>query len=614
MTQLAQAVVDAKWRDRWISHAASQRPARPPRGQEAALGRQFHALVATFTRRLVRDDGAHLQSGQDLWHRFYDQLGSRALAALLKQKHVEDAHSLGERLKSFCARLADIRSRVPAAEGWGHVFLTSEQAFWRVPVETSSLPVLVNARVDAVRRHPEHNLEAVDYKVSRGGQQKHDMVQLAIYAAVLERARPGLSFCGTLEYYLPEVVAVEMSPSDLTAVFEDIVRPVLDEYADAVAKRKAPRRVGRQGPPAPPPASLAGAAIQDPVAKQIEAFYKAFKLQVVVTGRQPAPQVVRYKVQPGPGVAVASLARRSTDLQVALSMSAPPLIAAAPGFVAVDVPRDQPEVVRWRDVVQMRAYRNHPSSLCFAIGVSVDSSLIVADFSDANMAHALVAGAPGSGKSEFLRSLVGSLMERTPPEMLRISIVDPKLLTFTTLAKSRHLSGSVMTDVDSAIACLTSAADEMERRYQLLASERLLKLSDRMASGKTDVPYWVIVFDEFADLILRSKESKKEFEQLVARLVQKGRAAGIHLVLATQRPDKEVVTGLIKASLPLKVCLRVTNAANSQIVLGESGGETLLGKGDLLCDMGKGLVRAQSPLITDDELRALNAAGSKGGG
>jgi DNA segregation ATPase FtsK/SpoIIIE-like protein len=145
-------------------------------------------------------------------------------------------------------------------------------------------------------------------------------------------------------------------------------------------------------------------------------------------------------------------------------------------------------------------------------------------------------------------------------------------------------------------------------RYRTLAKEGFVSISDRIRAGRIDLPFVVLVFDEFADLILTGRNEKKEFEDMVARLAGKGRAAGVHLVLATQRPDRTVVTGLIKSNLPMKVCLRVANATNSQIVLGESGAESLLGKGDLICDIGRGLTRAQSYYIAQsDFIKTLQA-------
>jgi S-DNA-T family DNA segregation ATPase FtsK/SpoIIIE len=145
----------------------------------------------------------------------------------------------------------------------------------------------------------------------------------------------------------------------------------------------------------------------------------------------------------------------------------------------------------------------------------------------------------------------------------------------------------------------------MEKRYQFLAVDGQTSLKERWDAGITDIPYFVLIFDEFADLILADREAKKTFEELVARIAAKGRAAGIHLLLATQRPDRNVVTGLIKANLPLKICLKVTSTMNSQIVLDEPGAEKLLGRGDLLCNAGRGLIRAQSYFIPQPEFLKL---------
>jgi Flp pilus assembly protein TadD len=167
-----------------------------------------------------------------------------------------------------------------------------------------------------------------------------------------------------------------------------------------------------------------------------------------------------------------------------------------------------------------------------------------------------------------------------------------------------YLWRPVATTLGDAMAILRDAVAEMDARYQLLARGGFVNLGERLKAGKTDLPFLLLIFDEFADLILAGREDKKEFESLVARIAGKGRAAGIHLVLATQRPDRLVVTGLIKANLPLKVCLKVANAVNAQIVLDEPGAERLFGKGDLLCDFGKGLVRAQGLFIPQLEFLA----------
>jgi S-DNA-T family DNA segregation ATPase FtsK/SpoIIIE len=239
--------------------------------------------------------------------------------------------------------------------------------------------------------------------------------------------------------------------------------------------------------------------------------------------------------------------------------------------------------------------------MAFPVGVDIEGETIVSDFCDSNTCHVLVAGTSGSGKSEWLKSLVAGLAFRNAPERLRFALVDPKILTFSSVEPSPYLWRPVATGIDTALAILEAAVVEMGNRYASLAREGFLSIADRFKSGLFEIPFLVIVFDEFADLVLTGGKEKKQFEEMVARLAGKGRAAGIHLVLATQRPDRTVVTGLVKSNLPMKVCLRVANSINSQIVIGETGAESLLGKGDLLSDMGRGVIRAQSYYVPQSE-------------
>jgi S-DNA-T family DNA segregation ATPase FtsK/SpoIIIE len=220
----------------------------------------------------------------------------------------------------------------------------------------------------------------------------------------------------------------------------------------------------------------------------------------------------------------------------------------------------------------------------------------------------LVAGSAGGGKSEWLKSLVASVAMRSSPEQVQIALVDPKILTFAGAQHSPYLWHPVATTIAEALAILRNAVSEMDTRYHVLQKDGFVNLTERVQAGKSDIPFLLLIVDEFADLILAGGEDRKEFETLVARVAGKGRAAGVHLVLATQRPDRQIVTGLIKQNLTMKVCLKVANATNSQIVLDEGGAESLYGKGDLLCDFGKGLVRAQGLYIPQAEfLRVLSS-------
>jgi S-DNA-T family DNA segregation ATPase FtsK/SpoIIIE len=495
-------------------------------------------------------------------------------------------------MRNFCARLIDLKRRTTRFENWQDLFVGAEQELAQVPLPIGDSVVDVRARVDAIRIHPKRHLEVVDYKLSQGHEQKADLVQLAIYAHLLPIWRPGCEFCGTLEYYLPEFSEVHVSRADLSDIFSGMVAPVLLEmFAPKLKVMPTASTVGT------------GRDLNALGRATVEAF-RGFNLGVEVSSVVEGPQLVRLRLTPAPGVKVSSLANRAEDLQIPLSLVEPPLIKAGKGFVILDLPRPEPKPCLLKETFARGLASALKSAVAFPIGIGVEGDPVVADFADPNTCHALVAGSTGSGKSEWLKALVASMLLRSTPENVQIALIDPKILTFAGVEGSPYLWRPVATTLADALAVLRDAVAEMDARYHVLARGGFVNLGERFKAGKSDLPFLVLIFDEFADLILAGREDKKEFESLVARIAGKGRAAGIHLVLATQRPDRAVVTGLIKANLPLKVCLKVANAVNSQIVLDEPGAESLFGKGDLLCDLGKGLVRAQGLFIAQPEFLA----------
>jgi S-DNA-T family DNA segregation ATPase FtsK/SpoIIIE len=598
VSQLENAVVDPQWRRSFIEGGQPGTFMTGPDGQPKVFGAKFHQETERLVKWLLAPvnlaAAAQIASPTDLLHVAWAASLQEFTDQLIAQGEIEQAAAFTNRIRSFCERLIALRARTKGFENWQDVFIATEESIRNIHVPVGDTTIEIAAKVDAIRFHPEHHLEVVDYKLSQGSQQKSDLIQLAVYGHLLPLWREGCHFCGTLEYYLPQFMELNVTAEELAAIYQSLVEPVLREmFAD--------------GPAAPSPEQPAAGG--DAAAHQIAQAFAAFDLSVEAGEVVEGPQVTRVKVRPSAGVKVASLANRAEDLQVSLALEAPPLIRPGRGFVTIDLPRAERPTLLLLDALARGATGASAGAMVFPVGAGIEGEAILADFCDSNTCHILVAGTSGSGKSEWLKALVTSIAQRNPPAHLRIALVDPKVLTFSGLADSPYLWRPVATDIASALGILTDAIAEMDSRYHLLAQEGLVSLHDRFGEGRTDTPFLVVVFDEFADLILTGRNERRQFEEMVARLAGKGRAAGIHLVLATQRPDRTVVTGLIKSNLPMKVCLRVANAANSQIVLGEAGAESLLGKGDLLCDLGRGLLRAQSYFIPQaDFIAALGAA------
>ncbi|MGH6839906.1 MAG: DNA translocase FtsK [Methylocella sp.] len=597
VTQLKCAVLDPKWRKSWLAGEDPSTFFCNQNGKGSVFGTRFHRETERLTKWLTSPSHLGKAAAIDSADELLDVAWRSSLQSftdeLLAKGKADEAVAFTERMRSFCGRLIELRKRTIKFENWQDIFVVTEESINGIHVSVAHAIVEMAARVDAVRFHPQHHLEVVDYKLSQGAHQKSDLIQLAIYAHLLPQWRPGCEFCGTLEYYLPEFMDVSISRQELADIYAGLVAPVLKEMFAPESNTPAISRKGSD---------------RSELVADVVAAFGAFDLRVEAVGVVEGPQVKRIRLKPASGVTVASLANRAADLQVALALDQRPLIRPGRGCVVIDLPRPDRQTLPLLDYLKDRGGEERKSPMAYPVGVGVEGETIVSDFCDSNTCHVLVAGTSGSGKSEWMKSLVAFLALRNPPERLRLALVDPKILTFSSVVASPYLWRPVATDIEMALAVLNSAVSEMESRYKTLAKQGFVSISDRFQAGQFDIPFLVLVFDEFADLILTGRNEKKEFEELVARLAGKGRAAGIHLLLATQRPDRTVVTGLIKSNLPMKVCLRVANATNSQIVLGESGAESLLGKGDLLCDMGRGVVRAQSFYIPQlDFAKALKA-------
>lgn len=330
--------------------------------------------------------------------------------------------------------------------------------------------------------------------------------------------------------------------------------------------------------------------------------FESLRLPVEPMGYIIGPRFIRYKVKPilDKGSTAKKLKNQAENIQVEIGLCTAPMIQSQAGFVSVDVPRDNNEPLTLGKVWRIGAKNRPQSVVAFPMGMAIDGSIFWADLTDPNMTGILVGGASGSGKSVFLRSAVIGLALNASPENIRITLIDPKRVSFTDLEGLPHLAGSVVMDDDSAIKTLESLIDEMEQRYRRFEENKVQDIG-RFNQESNPIPHHVVIIDEYGDLMVH-KDKKAYLEKSVQRLGQKGRAAGIHIVLATQRPDAKVVTPIIKANLALKVALKVATASNSSIILDQSGAEYLIGLGDMLIGGNLYLERLQGPLVTGTEI------------
>ncbi|BAY61308.1 cell division FtsK/SpoIIIE [Calothrix brevissima NIES-22] len=340
----------------------------------------------------------------------------------------------------------------------------------------------------------------------------------------------------------------------------------------------------------------------DVMGEKLVATLQSFKIKVDYQGAAVGPAFIRVKLKPHLGVSVNSILRLSNDLQVQLGLANPPLIAPQAGYVSIDLPRLDRTIANFEEYIQPETLpANAPVKI--AIGVNLEGELIEADLSDPNTCHFLVGGTTGSGKSEFLRSLLLSLLYRHSPQHLKIALVDPKRVTFPEFERMSWAYSSIVKDSDRAIELMDELVAEMESRYQRLEKAGCGDLTSYNHRSSQPIARIVCIFDEYADF-MAEKEIRTALEQSIKRLGAKARAAGIHLIIATQRPEAGIVTPLIRSNLPGRIALSTRSEADSKIILGgtSTAAAYLLGKGDLLYQVGPQLQRLQSLLATKIQL------------
>ncbi|WP_124948978.1 DNA translocase FtsK [Sulfuriferula thiophila] len=354
--------------------------------------------------------------------------------------------------------------------------------------------------------------------------------------------------------------------------------------------------------PASPPVESLTADTLEFTSRLIERKLGEFNVQARVVAALPGPVITRYEIEPASGVKGSQILNLAKDLARALSVVSIRVVETIPGktTMALEIPNPKREIVRLSEILEAKIYHDMNSPLTMAMGKDIAGNPVVADL--AKMPHVLVAGTTGSGKSVAINAMILSLLYKADAKQVRLILVDPKMLELSIYDGIPHLLAPVVTDMRQAAAALNWCVAEMERRYKLMSALGVRnlagynqKLGEARKAGKPlthpfsltpdnpepldDLPLIVVVIDELADLMM---VVGKSVEQLIARLAQKARAAGVHLILATQRPSVDVITGLIKANVPTRVAFQVSSKIDSRTILDQMGAEALLGQGDML--------------------------------
>jgi len=386
-----------------------------------------------------------------------------------------------------------------------------------------------------------------------------------------------------------------------------------------------------------PPEQKAGYSKEslEAMSRLVELKLRDFGIEVEVRSVSPGPVITRFELDPAPGVKVSQIANLSKDLARSLSVVSVRIVEVIPGksFVGLEIPNESRQLVTLGEILKSRAYDDMASPLTLALGKDIGGNSVVADL--ARMPHLLIAGTTGSGKSVGINAMVLSILYKTDPEHVRMIMVDPKMLELSVYEGIPHLLAPVVTDMKEAANALRWCVAEMDRRYALMASLGVRniggynrKVREAIDAGEplkdptfkppelfdeekpiehptlTPLPYIVVIIDELADMMMIVG---KKVEELIARLAQKARASGIHMILATQRPSVDVITGLIKANVPTRIAFQVSARVDSRTILDQQGAENLLGHGDMLyLPPGTSLpVRVHGAFVADNEVHSV---------
>lgn len=624
----------------------------------SCLGQTFHRLVERFARQVEQPPAHFEQLPLGIPRDDVEAALTRWLLALLADELEEDPtywsipgeiDDLAEALRELARHLA---GRLQTFGGAPAASLTKLLHTGERPVEATVGGNVVHGRLDAVYADRHGALDVIEYKLTDEANDDLDRAQVALYRELLRlghavEARPVvLRFSPSLrEISMSSEAADSFVQSTITPLLRDMTgwaqdplrapatlrrdlcaacpmaKSCAEQYPDRLPARDDPPMAGARPRPdvsrtmqdaatlTAPGAARDDEAGREEAEKLKEQILAELKRQGVsaVCPKPPTVGPTLYLIDVArPRGAVSHLDKAAEDVRhrMATDSGVDVEYARQGGHRRFIVKRPHPRKVLLAPLLEQNREWLSASAGRMVIGQAPDGAVLCADFSDPGTPHLLIAGQSGSGKSVLIQSIIGSLLQFHGPAAIRFTLIDPKRVTFVgagfKAAVSAHLDGPIRFDLEETLPAIQQLVDTMEERYRLFEQAQVVDIREfnEQAAPEQKLERRVLVIEEFQDLITE-KASSQAFFSGIKRLGAKARAAGIHLILATQRPDKDVVPPVIKANLGGKIALQVGSKTNSRIILDEGGAEKLLGKGDLLASLGRGLVRAQSALLSE---------------
>jgi DNA segregation ATPase FtsK/SpoIIIE, S-DNA-T family len=581
----------------------------------ALLGRIFHEafaeLVGADERKNYHAALDEAESGFDEWRTALINHAYQRLIGPRLRRHQAELNLSPEQVLNFwdaaqelCAWLAELfwKANERGAQPQAALVNAEQPLRWELRDEGWTDAVVLTGIADAVCRVPEKSDWClIELKTGRTAPEA-DLAQACLYHQML--AASGIKANGAL-------ALVSFQPHKHEQLF------TADKLADAQQRLRA--LIGRlagvlpnaQPQVAPPFATQP--AQHSALGRNLERAFAEYNAEIKANAPVVGPTFLRFPIELGKRVMVKALRQRVEEVQVRLNLDAPPRVSNEGGRLAIDLQRPDRQIVLFSQIRnQLPASDEKFGNAQAPVGVDLSGKLRLADFSQPDNAHLLVAGTPGSGKSEWLRTAVAGLLLTNTPDTLRLAVADPKRNAFQLLRQSPYLYRDIAYDEDSALTLLEQLVEEMETRYGQMAQVNADKLADFIRITGEQTPRVFFICDEYADLMMGERKKRQGLEGSIRRLGQKARAAGIHLILATQQPSRQVTSGPILAVITAKVALRMQEI-ESRILLGEGGAETLLGKGDLLYKCIGDPMRLQAPYLATNELEEVFGSRAKQG-